>query len=249
MSKDPEELVRKFWEAFECRGAVIWKDMRHFILKNFNFLSKEQQKLISKWCFQILVLGCNSGKYDLNLIKKCFCDPHRSSWRCKSGKQTKQGHVYVHPNVQVPGHLKLCKLGCKLWSMGENVWGQAFEIMAAAWVAWLCRQAGLSSLATFQNWKTSLYCPLKSTRTVSECSGSWRWKGIPIGWSITKTLMLNPFWNPCRPCKSFTRGWEFKEQCCWRESQWNISCGAHWNKEMPWSCTPQGRRPTKCWNK
>ena len=46
--------------------------MQHFSLKNFNFLSKEQQKLISKWCFQILVLGCNSGKYDLNLIKKCF---------------------------------------------------------------------------------------------------------------------------------------------------------------------------------
>lgn len=39
--------------------------MQHFSLKNFNFLSKEQQK-------QILVLGCNSGKYDLNLIKKCF---------------------------------------------------------------------------------------------------------------------------------------------------------------------------------
>ena len=34
-----------------------------------------------------------------------FCDPHHTFWRRKGGKQTKQGHVHVHTNVQVSGHL------------------------------------------------------------------------------------------------------------------------------------------------
>ncbi|CAH3168284.1 unnamed protein product, partial [Porites lobata] len=48
ISKDREELVRKFWEALVRRA------------------------LISQWCFQTPVTGFNLGCCDLNLIKKYF---------------------------------------------------------------------------------------------------------------------------------------------------------------------------------
>jgi len=37
-----------------------------------DMLPKKQQKKIQDWCTQMPVLGFNSGKYDLNLIKQYF---------------------------------------------------------------------------------------------------------------------------------------------------------------------------------
>ena len=39
---------------------------------DFEMLPKKQQLAINEWCNQIPVVGFNSGKYDLNLIKKYF---------------------------------------------------------------------------------------------------------------------------------------------------------------------------------
>lgn len=56
------------WEALERRAAANRKKMTDRSLKDFEFLSGQQQKLIKQWCFP--VLGFNSRCYDLKLIKK-----------------------------------------------------------------------------------------------------------------------------------------------------------------------------------
>jgi len=76
-SKDPKELIWRFWEVLECRSAAIREDMQRYIPEEFEFLPKQQQKRISQWCFRTLVLGFNSGRYDLILIEKAFGDPNR----------------------------------------------------------------------------------------------------------------------------------------------------------------------------
>ena len=71
-SRDPEELIRRFWEELERRGIVIHGQMAKHIPKDFRFLPAKQQFLILQWCRQIPVLGFNLGSYDLNMIKKHF---------------------------------------------------------------------------------------------------------------------------------------------------------------------------------
>ena len=71
-SRDPEELIGRFWEELERRGAVIRRQMAKYIPKDFHFLPAKQQCLILQWCRQIPVLSFNSGSYDLNMIKKHF---------------------------------------------------------------------------------------------------------------------------------------------------------------------------------
>ena len=39
-----------------------------------DMLPKKQQQKIQDWCTQVPVLGFNSGKYDLNLIKQYFVE-------------------------------------------------------------------------------------------------------------------------------------------------------------------------------
>ena len=98
-SKDPKELIRRFWEALECRVAAIREDMRRYIPEEIEFLPKQQQKRISQWCFQTLA-GFNSRRYDLILIKKkAFCDPNRQRQWCQTGQKAEQGHVHVKGDV------------------------------------------------------------------------------------------------------------------------------------------------------
>lgn len=46
--------------------------MLQYIPQDCDFRSENQHQLINQWCFQIPVLGFNSGHYDLELIKKYF---------------------------------------------------------------------------------------------------------------------------------------------------------------------------------
>jgi len=72
-SKHPQELVRKSWEVIVRRGEVLREDIKQkYIPTDFELLPKKQQLAMNKWRKQIPVVGFNSGKYDLNLIKKYF---------------------------------------------------------------------------------------------------------------------------------------------------------------------------------
>ena len=73
--RDPAELVRKFMKELERRGKNIQDQVRAaFIPEVMNMLTKVQRLKIEEWCNQVPVLGFNSGRYDLNLIREHFAE-------------------------------------------------------------------------------------------------------------------------------------------------------------------------------
>ena len=77
-SKDPEELIRLFYQSLVQRSALIRADVAErymppeYMPPDLEGLSKDQQNLIKQWCEQVPVVGFNSGRYDLHLIRKYF---------------------------------------------------------------------------------------------------------------------------------------------------------------------------------
>ena len=67
-------------------------------------LPEKQQTLINQWCDQVLVVGFNSGRYDLQLIRKYFITHLGQENRVLYGE--KQGMINM-PQFQVSGHHKL----------------------------------------------------------------------------------------------------------------------------------------------
>ena len=62
-------------EEVEGGGAEIKKRVRaEFLPKDIELVAKKPRKRIEEWCNQVPVLGFNSGKYDLNLIKRHFAE-------------------------------------------------------------------------------------------------------------------------------------------------------------------------------
>ena len=72
--RDPALLVRKFMAELERRGEKIRLEARREFMPDLNHLTKAQRHNILNWCNQVPVLGFNSGKYDLNLIRKYFAE-------------------------------------------------------------------------------------------------------------------------------------------------------------------------------
>ena len=73
--KDLVELVRKFIEELERRGKNIRTKVRAACLPDdVKMLPKAQRLKIEEWCDQVPVLGFNSGRYDLNLIREHFAE-------------------------------------------------------------------------------------------------------------------------------------------------------------------------------
>ena len=74
--------------------------MLQYIPQDCDFRSENQHQLINQWCFQIPVLGFNSGHYDLKLIKKYFVTHILQPiiLLCY-GQQTKQSPVHVNADV------------------------------------------------------------------------------------------------------------------------------------------------------
>ena len=71
--RDPAVLVKKFMEELERREENTREQVRAaFKPDDINMLIKTQRLKIEEWCNQVPVLGFNSGKYDLNLIRKHF---------------------------------------------------------------------------------------------------------------------------------------------------------------------------------
>jgi len=62
---------------------------KRFIPSDIELLPKKQQHKIRDWCAQVSVLGFDSGKYDLNLIKQYFVD--ELSDTCTKVKVATQG--------------------------------------------------------------------------------------------------------------------------------------------------------------
>jgi len=88
--RDPKVLIQKFMNelqrrATELRVAVETK----YLPVDIDLLPKKQQQKIQDWCTQVPVLGFNSGKYDLNLIKQYFVEKLADT--CSKVKVATQG--------------------------------------------------------------------------------------------------------------------------------------------------------------
>ena len=68
-SKDPEELIRLFYQSLVQRSLLIQDDVEErYMPSDLESLPGKQQELIKQWCSQVPVIGFNSGRYDLQLI-------------------------------------------------------------------------------------------------------------------------------------------------------------------------------------
>ena len=72
-SKDTEELISQFYQSLVHPSAAIREDVTQKNMPpDIEGLSKDQQNLINQWCEQVPVIGFNSGRYDLHIIRKYF---------------------------------------------------------------------------------------------------------------------------------------------------------------------------------
>ena len=76
VDRDPKQLVVRFMEEIARRGDAIREEvkMTHMPPPGEIGLSNKAHKRMLEWCAQVPVVGFNSGRYDLNLIKEHFVE-------------------------------------------------------------------------------------------------------------------------------------------------------------------------------
>ena len=74
--KDPKILVGLFVEELDRRRVLIVEEVNRLYPRpdDFDMLSKMDQKAWNEWVDQVAVIGFNSGKYDINMIKRYFVE-------------------------------------------------------------------------------------------------------------------------------------------------------------------------------
>ena len=74
VDKDPERLVEKFMDALSKKRDAIVKDVetKYPYPSDFVMLPKKVKESWREWVNQVPVVDFNSGKYDMNMIKKYF---------------------------------------------------------------------------------------------------------------------------------------------------------------------------------
>ena len=73
VSRDPAELIHRFYQSLERRHAAIVADVEErYFPPDPEGIPTSQGKLIMKWINQVPVLGFNSGHCDLKLIRQYF---------------------------------------------------------------------------------------------------------------------------------------------------------------------------------
>ena len=91
VSKDQQDLIAKFVSEIERRAQSLRVEVRaKYIPKDFEMLPKKVRRAIDEWTDQVPVVGFNSGKYDLNLIKQHFVGELADT--CKTVQVGKKAH-------------------------------------------------------------------------------------------------------------------------------------------------------------
>ena len=74
--EDPKELIRLFVKELKRRQKLIVEAIEEMYPKpaDFEMLPKSVQEDWNRWLNQVPVIGFNSGKYDINLIKRYFAE-------------------------------------------------------------------------------------------------------------------------------------------------------------------------------
>jgi hypothetical protein len=72
---DPKALTKAFASVLERRAAVLRAEVeKQYLPADIDLLPQGQRQEIRTWCEHVSVLGFNSGRYDLNLIKDHFVE-------------------------------------------------------------------------------------------------------------------------------------------------------------------------------
>jgi len=171
---DPKALITSFMTELKRRAAELSADVKQRFLPkrgraDIDLLPKKQQQKNRDWCEQGPVLGFNSGRYDLNLIKQYFVD--ELSDTCTKVKVATQGTKtmfvitpefkfldvmnYLAPGTSYDKWVKA--YGCKLtksWIPYE--WCDSPDKLAYPdlpdYPAWYSRQKA-AYLLTLQEWR------------------------------------------------------------------------------------------------
>ena len=74
VNKNPKRLIKRFIEVLRGKQEAITADAlkQHPYPSNFQMLPGEVHKKWRQWVNQVPVIGFNSGKYDLNMVKEYF---------------------------------------------------------------------------------------------------------------------------------------------------------------------------------
>ena len=73
VSRDPAELIHRFYQSLERRHAAIVADVAgRYFPPDPEGIPGSRGNLIMQWITQVPVLGFNSGHYDLKLIRQYF---------------------------------------------------------------------------------------------------------------------------------------------------------------------------------
>ena len=72
-NQNPDELIKEFVEKLgEIRKIIVEKVKEEYPMPEQDSLQKHVLEKYEEWCNQVPVFGFNSGKYDINLIKRHF---------------------------------------------------------------------------------------------------------------------------------------------------------------------------------
>ena len=95
--ENPKLLIILFVAELQCRQKLTVKDVEDSYPKpdDFDMLPDRVQKDRERWINQVPVIGFNSGKYDLNLIKKYFVE------ELAKAEVTPLGGALKHPEIFV----------------------------------------------------------------------------------------------------------------------------------------------------
>ena len=76
VDKNPKRFIKRFIEVLTEKQEAIAADAlkQHPYPSNFQMLPGEVQKQWRQWVNQGSVIGFNSGKYDLNMVKEYFVE-------------------------------------------------------------------------------------------------------------------------------------------------------------------------------
>ena len=74
VDKNPNRLIKQFIRTLTEKQEAITADVlkQHPYLSDFQILPGEVMEQWRQWVNQVLVIGFNSGKYDLNMVKEYF---------------------------------------------------------------------------------------------------------------------------------------------------------------------------------
>ncbi|XP_057310113.1 uncharacterized protein LOC130648107 [Hydractinia symbiolongicarpus] len=102
MNEDPKVLVQKFVEQLEQRQIQSVKEVEKIYPKpdDFDMLPEQTQNAWHEWVNQVTVIGFNSGKYDINMIKRYFVERIADDDNIKVAKKDNEYMILTTSNFK-----------------------------------------------------------------------------------------------------------------------------------------------------